>query len=94
MIECGRWAKPNPIPFDQRTCYICQTLEDEFHFVLTCSLYNEIRRKYIPMCFRCRPSMLKFVELITTEDEILLRQLCVYIHKAFLIRTENIYMIQ
>ena len=93
MIECGRWAKPNPKPFDQRTCNICQTL-DEFHFVLICSLYNEIRRKYIPMYFRCRPSMDKFVELITTEDEILLRQLSVYIHKAFLIRIENIYTIQ
>jgi len=94
MIECGRWAKPNPILFDQRICNICQTLEDEFHFVLICSLYNEIRRKYIPMYFRCRPSMDKFVELITTEDELLLRQLSVDIHKAFLIRTENIYMIQ
>jgi len=36
----------------------------------------------------------KFVELITTEDDLLLRQLSIYIHKAFLIRTENIYMIQ
>jgi len=41
MIECGRWAKPNPISFDQRTCNICQTLEDEFHFVLICSICNE-----------------------------------------------------
>jgi len=87
MIECGRWAKPNP--FDRRICNICQTLKDEFHFVLICSLYNEIRRKYIPMYFRCRPSMDKFVELITTEHELLLRQLSVYIHKAFLITTEN-----
>jgi len=46
------------------------------------------------MYFRCRPSMNKFVELITTEDESLLRQLSVYIHKAFLIRTVNIYMMQ
>jgi len=93
-IECGRWAKPNPIPFDQRICNICQKLEDEFHFFLICSLYNEIRRKYFPMYFRCRPSMDKLVELITTEDELLLRQLSVYIHRAFLIRTESIYMIQ
>jgi len=46
------------------------------------------------MYVRCRPSMDRFVELITTKDEILLRQLSVYIYKAFLIRTENIYIIQ
>ena len=46
------------------------------------------------MYFRCRPSMDKCVELITTEDELLLRQLSVYIHKAFLIRTENINIMQ
>jgi len=94
MIKCGRWAKPNPIPFDKKICNICQTLEDEFHFVPICSLYNKIRRKYIPMYFRCRPSMNKFVEIITSEYEHLLRQLSVYIHKAFLKRTKNIYVLQ
>ena len=44
--------------------------------------------------FRCRPSINKSVELITTEDELLLRQLSVYIHKAFLKRTKNIYVLQ
>jgi len=62
---------------------MCQTLEDEFHFVLICSLYNEIRRKHIPMYFRCRHSMDKYVALITIEDEPLLHQLSVYIFKAF-----------
>jgi len=46
------------------------------------------------MYSRCRPSLEIFVELITIDDKIFLLQLSVYIHKAFSIRTENIYMIQ
>jgi len=63
-----------------------------FHFVLICSQYNELRRKYIPMRLRCQPCMDAFIELITTEDEILLRKRSVYIYKPFLIRTENNYI--
>jgi len=49
--------------------------------ILMCSLCNEVRRKYID--FRCRQSMDKFIEIITSEDELLLRQFSVYIHKVF-----------
>ena len=37
--ETGRWAKPNKIPYEHRKCKICDTLEDEFHFVFECALY-------------------------------------------------------
>lgn len=47
MIKCGRWTKRGPIPLDQRKCNMCQTLEDDFHFVLICSLFYKTKRKYI-----------------------------------------------
>ena len=46
-IEVGRWTRPNRIPIEQRKCRICNMIEDEFHFLLECKSYNQIRKKYI-----------------------------------------------
>jgi len=43
-------------------------------------------RKYIPMYLSCGPNMDKFIEIITSKDERLLRQLSVYIHKKVSIK--------
>ena len=62
-IETGRWARPNVIPFEERPCTSCHSLEDEFHFVLECSRYKDLRTIYIPDYYRRRPNMLKLDEL-------------------------------
>jgi len=67
-IETGRWARPTPIPLDQRKCTVCNKLEDEFHFILECTIYTELRSKYIPLYYRQRPNMYKFIELITSNN--------------------------
>lgn len=46
-IEAGRWVRPNRIPIDERKCSFCHILEDEFHFVLECSRYVDLRNIYI-----------------------------------------------
>ena len=33
-IETRRWHKPNKIPRNDRKCKHCNTLEDEFHFII------------------------------------------------------------
>ena len=33
-VEAGRWHNPNKIPYNERKCQLCNTLEDEFHFYL------------------------------------------------------------
>jgi hypothetical protein len=43
-IESGRWHKPESIPVQERKCQHCNVLEDEFHFLFECSLYNDIRK--------------------------------------------------
>ena len=43
-IETGRWTKPNRTPLDDRICLICGVLEDEFHFMLECSIYKDLRK--------------------------------------------------
>ena len=46
-IETGRWTKPHSTPRFERKCQLCNTLEDEFHFMLECPLYRDVRVKYI-----------------------------------------------
>jgi len=47
-IETGRWHKPKKILISEKICHVCTTLEDEYHFVLECSLYFNLRNKSIP----------------------------------------------
>ena len=41
-IESGRYTRPIT-PRDQRTCDTCGVLEDEYHVVFVCPVYNEQR---------------------------------------------------
>ena len=45
-IERGRYAKPKT-PVEKRICYVCdqEAIEDEFHFLIQCPLYQEERKK-------------------------------------------------
>ena len=45
-IERGRYAKPKT-PVEKRICNVCdhKAVEDEFHFLIQCSLYQEERTK-------------------------------------------------
>ena len=91
-IESGRWVRPTRIPIDERKCSLCQVLEDEYHFVLECNVYAELRYKYIPKHYWKRPSMYKFVELLNTTNMKILRNLSMYINHAFQCRTEQLYV--
>ena len=50
-VEVGRWHKPQSISFDERKCVNCGVVEDEFHFILQCYLYIDIKKKYLNKCF-------------------------------------------
>lgn len=90
-IEAGRWARPNSIPVCERKCSLCKVLEDEYHFVLECSRYLDLRKKYIAEYYWKRPSMYKFMELINSSNKICIRNTGTYIHNAFKRRTEIVY---
>ena len=68
-IETGRWTKPNSTPLNERTCFTCNVLEDEFHFVLECRLYTDLRKQLIPLYYWKRQNMLKFIELLNTDNK-------------------------
>ena len=85
-IEVGRWARPNRVPVDERKCRHCNTLEDEFHFLLECSLYRELRIQYIKRYFWNRPNIVKLKELMTSTNKRIICNLSLFIEKAFKIR--------
>ena len=90
-IEAGRWARPNRIPINDRICRVCKVLEDEYHFVIECRLYEELRNKHIPKYYWLRPSMLKFVQLMKSDKVKLIRNVSQYILHAFKLRSEIMY---
>ena len=85
-VEFGRWHKPRSIPLADRKCTICDKLEDEFHFILECSLYYDLRKQYIKKYYWCRPSMFKLKQLFESKNEIILKHLSMYVFKSFEIR--------
>ena len=90
-IKSGRWARPKIIPVNERKCQNCNVLGDEYPFVLECSLYNELRKQYIPSFYRKNPSMQKCIQLLSIETPSLLRKLSCYVYKAFGIKTNSMY---
>ena len=58
-IEVGRWARPNRVPIADRKCRTCNSIEDEFHFLLECNLYNDLRVQYIKRYYWNRTNVLK-----------------------------------
>ena len=85
-IEVGRWARPNRVLVDERKCRHCNTLEDEFHFLLECSLYRELRMQYTKRYFWNRPNVVKLKELMTSTNKRIICNLSLFIEKAFKIR--------
>ena len=84
-IEIGRH---NKIDRQDRKCVRCNLndIEDEFHFVFVCPDYINLRNAYIPKYYSNRPSVLKFIELVQTNNTYMLIQLSIYCIKAFALR--------
>ena len=58
-IETGLYYGINR---NNRNCIMCDlnVVEDEFHFILQCSKYVQLRRKYIKKYYWSRPSTFTF----------------------------------
>ena len=66
-VVSGKWH--NRRPYQERLCTVCNTLGDEYHFVLTCNINIELRKKYISVYFWKKPSMFKFIKLLTSQSK-------------------------
>ena len=90
-VESGRWVKPNQVPYNERKCSNCSVLEDEFHFILECPLYVDLRKKYISRYYWLRPSMFKFIELLNSSNAGCVRKLGCFIFHEFKRRSDVLY---
>ena len=86
-IETGRHGR-NRMERHERVCEMCDTNqpEDEFHFILQCSRYRVVRRRYINDQYWLRPSMMKLCALLDTKDPGEMKNLALYIGCANKIR--------
>ena len=90
-IEMGRWARPARIGVDDRKCKLYNKLEDDFHFMLECPLYNDIRKQYIGHYYLRIPSIFKFIELVSSKPNSQVKNLATFILRR-LLQGMNIYI--
>ena len=80
LVERGRWQTPK-LEYARRICPICNDIEDEYHVVLECLRFVQLRKRYLPQYLYVRPSMLKFVDFINTVEGKHLKMFGIFIHK-------------
>ena len=91
-VEVGRH---NDIEYNLRTCSICNSMdvEDEFHFVMKCPAYSNLRDIYLPNVNVDKCSVDDFYSLLnSSRDEVL--QLSKFIYYAFRLRDEIVKEMQ
>ena len=81
-IERGRFLN---IARDERHCKVCNmnSVESEYHFLLGCPKYSDLRQRYFKNTYRSWPNIYKFVNLMSTENNSLMRNLGRYLRDAF-----------
>ena len=84
-IETGRH---NGILRENRKCTFCDLndIEDEYHFIIICPLYRDIRKDYIPNYYVKKPSMDKFITLLKCTSVKKLKNLATFVIKATKLR--------
>ena len=92
-IETGRYCNPI-VPRENRLCAFCNAneTEDEMHFLLKCSLYDDLRRKFFKRLKAVSDvdftDYVNTIDLFTSFEPSLTTWLANYIHKCFLKRKE------
>ena len=91
-IETGRHGPVN-VERSRRLCKYCnlQDIEDEYHFLLICPLYRELRSKYIDSYYWKSPSMYKCISLLKMEKLSVLKNVAQYLLNAFELRKSTCY---
>lgn len=80
-IETGRYSAT---PREERLCTFCnmKSVENEYHFLLVCPHYSEIRRQYLPSYYCRWPAVNKFKSLLQTKSKKLMNNLSKFIYFA------------
>ena len=84
-IETGRYDNT---PRDQRLCNSCNMnkIEDEFHFLLVCPKYRDLRCKYFKRYFCHWPTLYKFENLMSSTSNKVIVNVAKFLYFAAKIR--------
>ena len=83
-IETGRYIGTDQ---SKRTCFSCvDEIEDEYHFILVCPLYNSLRKQYIKPYYWKNPSVYKVIKLLKKINIKHLRLFGKYLYSATNVR--------
>lgn len=90
-IHTGRYSR-NRIPRNERYCQCCNSgqIEDEYHFIIVCPYYQNLRIVYVKQYYRNNPSMFKFIQLLKSENKHTLCKLAIFYKRA--IEERNFYL--
>ena len=66
--------------------YTLSNVDDEYHFILECSLLNDLRKKYIDKKYWLRPNMQKCIALINSQNALTLRKLASFTFLGFKVK--------
>ena len=85
MIEKGRHMHLDRL---YRICPLCvrrnaYVLEDEYHFLMVCPQYEDIRYKFFPDNMIDNVSLNKFYSFLTSKNELVITSLAKYLYYAF-----------
>ena len=85
VIERGRHIN---VPRENRICRLCSMsmVESEFHVLLVCPRYSDIRRDLLPST--AWPSVAKFISIMATNSKMFLLKLSKFIKSANTLRSQ------
>ena len=91
-VERGRH---NGILMENRLCQFCEqdglnVIEDEYHFLLCCPMYSELREVTIGRQISNRPDFQSFISLMSSQDVSVIKKLATYIFHANNLRTSKL----
>ena len=87
LIEVGRYTN---IPRNQRICQNCtmNVVESEYHFLLVCNKYRDIRKQFLKPYFCHWPTLQKFETLLCNKSRIVQKSIAKYICAANKLRNQ------
>ena len=69
--------------YPDRKCIECNKLEDEFHFMLECPLYNYIRKRYISKYYWKYANIPNCIQLLTSNNKEWNINMALFVQESF-----------